>query len=407
MFIKSIKTFFIAMFTALFTTICIAQSTDSGITASNFSEQSQAAQQTNTFRPLIVPTPPSLSVKAYVLMDVNSGKILAQKNMDVKHAPASLTKLMTLYLTSRAIKAGSISLNDKVMVSKKAWKMGGSKMFIKVGDNVPVNKLIQGIIVDSGNDACVALSEYIGGSESSFVNMMNAEAASLGMKNTNYIDCTGMPRNQHYSTAYDLALLARAIIKDYPKNYHWYKQKWFTYNGIRQPNRNRLLWRYPLSDGLKTGHTSQAGYCLVSSAKHNGMRLISVVLGARTDEGRANSSIRLLNYGFRFFESHLLYQTGSIITKIRVWYGNNKNVNASVKNDIYAVIPKGEYQNVKVKVVIPHNLKAPIKKDQKIGKIIVLLDGKEIKTTPLIALSNNKKGGLWRHSYDWIAHFFE
>lgn len=362
--------------------------------------QTTAAQ---TPQPLITPAPPDLNVKAYVLMDANSGKILAQKNMDQSHPPASLTKLMTMYLASRALNMGSIHLDDQVKISEKAWKMGGSKMFIRVGNDVSVKDLIQGIIVDSGNDACVAMAEYIAGDENSFVSMMNAQAQAVGMTNTHYMDCTGLPNTQHYSTAHDLAMLTRAIIQDYPEDYKWYKQKWFTYNKIRQPNRNRLLWRYPYADGLKTGHTNAAGYCLVASAVRDNLRLIAVVLGAPSDAARADDSIRLLNYGFRFFESHLLYQAGSIISKVRVWYGENRMLNAGVQHDVYVTIPKGQYQHIKVNVIAANHLKAPIKKGQPVGQIVVSLNGDTVETQPLIALDDNAKGGIWRHLYDWVA----
>ena len=267
-------------------------------------------------------------------------------------------------------------------------------MFVRVGTMVPVKKLIEGIIVDSGNDSCVAMAQYIGGTEKSFVSMMNAEAKTLGMNDTHYIDSTGLPRKDHYSTAHDLTLLARAIILDFPQDYQWYKQKWLTYNNIRQPNRNRLLWRYSGADGLKTGHTKEAGYCLVASAKRNNMRLISVVMGTPTDLARADESIRLLNYGFRFFSSHLVYQAGSIIAKPRVWFAENKTEPVGVKHDFYITPPKGQYSKAKLNINIPNDVKGPIKKGQTIGQIVVTLHGKTIAIEPLIALEANPEGGI-------------
>src|SRR3990167_7321302 len=235
-------------------------------------------------QPTIIPTAPNLNSSGYVLMDADTGMIIAHKNMHQEMQPASLTKLMTLYLTFNALRNGQIHLTDEVRVSKKAWQTGGSRMFIKEGSLVTVQNLIDGIIVASGNDACVALSQYVGGNESTFVDMMNAAAAQLGMKNTHYVDSTGLPQPEHHSTPYDMALLTRAIIENFPQYYPLFKQGWITYNGIKQPNRNRLLWRDPSVDGLKTGHTNEAGYCLIASALRHGMRLISVVMGASTDE---------------------------------------------------------------------------------------------------------------------------
>ena len=248
--------------------------------------------------PVIIPSAPNIDAKGYVLMDVNSGYIIAEKNPDKRMAPASLTKLMTLYIIAQALKNGQIHLDDKVRISKKAWQMGGSRMFVKVGTYVPVEKLVQGIIVASGNDATLAMAQYIGGGESTFVSMMNQVASQLGMKNTHYTDSNGLPAPDHYSTPLDIAKLSRAWILNFPEYYPWFKQKWIVYDGIRQPNRNRLLWRDPSVDGMKTGHTKEAGYCLVASAKREGMRLLSVVMGAPTDSLRATESESLVKLRF-------------------------------------------------------------------------------------------------------------
>ncbi|MBU2545699.1 MAG: D-alanyl-D-alanine carboxypeptidase [Gammaproteobacteria bacterium] len=359
-----------------------------------------------TQQAMLIPSPPDINASAYILMDANSGKIIAQKNMDQRIAPASLTKIMTMYIVSQAIASNSIQLDSKVLISKKAWQTGGSKMFVRVGKSVPVKDLVQGIIVDSGNDACVAMSEYIAGSEDAFVNMMNAEAQRLGMNNSHFADCTGLPTKDHYSTAHDLAVLAQAIIKNYPQDYEWYKQKWFSYNGIRQPNRNRLLWRYPYADGLKTGHTDEAGYCLVSSALKDGMRLISVVVGAPTDEARANDSITLLSYGFRFFETHPIYQATSVITKARVWLGSEKTVPAGVTNDLYVTIPHGQFKNIQVNISLLPDLKAPVTKGQNIGTLTVTLNNQTVTSQPLVALKEDAKGGIFHRAVDHINHFF-
>jgi serine-type D-Ala-D-Ala carboxypeptidase (penicillin-binding protein 5/6) len=359
-----------------------------------------------TAQPTLIPTPPNIDAKAYVLMDANSGQIIAQKNMNQKLPPASLTKIMTMYLISQALQNKTITPDDKVTISKEAWKMGGSKMFIKVGSQVPINELIQGIIVASGNDACVAMSEHVAGSQDSFVGMMNAQAKALKMNSTHYTDCTGMPDDNHYTTAYDIALLTRAVINNFPQDYQWYKQKWFTHNGIRQPNRNRLLWRYQYADGVKTGHTNAAGYCLVSSAKKDGIRLISVVLGAPNDEARAKDSIHLLTYGFRFFNTHFIYQAGSTIAKLRAWFGSPKTFPAGVKKDLYLTTPVHQYQNTNIQITTQNNLHAPIKKGQTVGNIVIILKNKPILSTPLVALVDVKNGGLWRHMIDYIEYLF-
>jgi serine-type D-Ala-D-Ala carboxypeptidase (penicillin-binding protein 5/6) len=356
-----------------------------------------------TTQPSIIPSPPAINASAYVLMDANSGKILASKNMDQKLPPASLTKMMTMYVVSQQLANGNIKIDDNVRISKVAWKMGGSKMFVKVGNQVPVKDLIQGIVVDSGNDACVAMSEYVAGSQDSFTEMMNTQAKNLKMNDTNFTDCTGLSHPNHYSSAHDLALLAQAIINNYPEDYKWYSQKWFTYSGIKQPNRNRLLWRFPGTDGLKTGHTDKAGFCLVASAKKDNLRLISIVLGAPSDEARAQDSIKLLTYGFRFFQSKLLYKANETISKQRVWAGQNKTVPVGVVSDFYATVPFGQFQNIKTAVKANENLTAPIKKGQEVGQIIVTLQGKQIAQTPLLALSDDPQGGMWRRSVDYVA----
>jgi D-alanyl-D-alanine carboxypeptidase (penicillin-binding protein 5/6) len=358
-------------------------------------------------RPNLVPSAPSLNVKAYVLMDGNNGKILAEQNMDNQLPPASLTKMMTLYLASRALASGQIHLEDMVTISKKAWQTGGSKMFIRVGSQVSVQDLLMGIIVASGNDACVAMSEFIAGDEDTFVQMMNEQAQALGMVNTHYVDCTGLQEPSHYSSAHDLAILGRHIINDFPQYYGFYKEKWFKYNNIRQPNRNRLLWRFaPYADGLKTGHTDAAGFCLVGSAVKDGMRLIAVVLGAPTDEARAQATQALLEYGYRFYESHLVFQANTALANPRVWLAHNKTVPAGVFEDFYVTVPKNQYSYVQAKIAINPDLRGPIQKGQSVGIITATLNNDIVSSSPLVALNDDPKGGIFRRSMDHIGHFF-
>lgn len=355
--------------------------------------------------PAIIPAAPALDAKAYVLMDANSGTIIANKNMDDKLQPASLTKLMTLYLTFQALQNGTIHLTDQVLISKHAWQMGGSKMFIRVGSYVTVEELIQGVIVDSGNDACVALAEYVGGGESSFANMMNQQAQLLGMTNTHYVDSTGLPNAEHYSTAHDLALLTRAIIINFPEYYKYFSQKWFKYNNINQPNRNRLLWRFDGADGLKTGHTDEAGFCLISSAVRNGMRLISVMMGTPTDETRSSESIELLTYGFRFFETNLIYPAGSTLTTTKAWFGTPSQINVGLTKALYVTLPHGQFNNISVKMEVNNSLEAPIKQNTNVGTITVLQNDQPIETAPLQALNEIKKAGAVSRGFSHLSHF--
>ena len=354
-------------------------------------------------RPITVPSPPNIKVKAFILLDANSGRVLAEKNADQKLKPASLTKMMTMYIVSDALKQGRIKLDDKVLVSEKAWRTGGSRMFIKVGDHVSVNDLIQGVVVQSGNDACVALAEHVAGSENSFADIMNEQANLLGMKDSHFTDSTGMPHPDHYSTARDLSILAKHLIIDFPEYYHYYKEKRFKYNGIPQPNRNRLLWRDANVDGIKTGHTKKAGYCLVSSAKTHDMRLISVLMGAPSDTARVEDTQRLLRYGFRFFETHRLYQAGQALSKERVWYGQNKNVVVTIGKDLYVTIPHGSYKQLDANIEVPSTLQAPITQGQVVGTLRVKLGDKSVSEIPLIAAQADPKGGVFKRLKDSIT----
>jgi serine-type D-Ala-D-Ala carboxypeptidase (penicillin-binding protein 5/6) len=360
-------------------------------------------------RPLqltFAPSSPNLDATSYILIDGNSGKVLAEKDADKHVAPASLTKLMSLYIISTALKTGQIHPDDKVRISTVAWKTEGSRMFVKEGEEVPVKDLLQGIIVDSGNDATVALAEYIAGSEETFASLMNQEAQALDMKNSHFVDSTGLPNDNHYSTARDLALLTQAYIANFPEDYSYYSEKWFTYNSIRQPNRNRLLWRYQYADGLKTGHTDEAGYCLVGSAKKDGMRLITVVLGEKTDEGRTEDSIRLLTYGFRFFETHKLYSAATALTKARVWEGQNKLIALGIPDDLYVTVPVNQFKRIEANVVLPHPLKAPITKGKIYGTLNVVLNNQVIASKPLVALESNNEGNVFRRASDAVRYKF-
>ncbi len=357
--------------------------------------------------PLITPAPPPLNAKAYILIDVDSGKIIAEKNSEEKLPPASLTKMMTLYVISNALRNEQIHLTDNVRISQEAWKIGGSRMFVKEGQQVPVEDLLKGIIVDSGNDACVAMAEHLGSSESGFTELMNNQAKNLGMVNSHFTDSTGLPNPDHYTSAKDLAILGQSLIKDFPQYYHWYKQKWFTFNGIRQPNRNRLLWRDNQVDGVKTGHTNDAGFCLVSSAKRNDMRLLAVVLNSPTDTARADDSERLLNYGFRFFETHELYKAGTPITELPLYKGQSDKMAIGVLSNQFITIPSGQYQRLKLNTKIPKFVQAPIKKGEQIGELIIQFDDNVIGSQPLYALESAPPGGFFTRTKDSVRLAFK
>lgn len=350
--------------------------------------------------PIITPTPPTVNAKAYILIDVNSGKIIAEKSSEEKLAPASLTKIMTLYVISNALKHEQIHLTDMVRISREAWKASGSRMFVKEGQQVSIKELLKGIIVDSGNDACVAMAELLGGSEQGFAELMNYQAKQLGMNNTHFTDSTGLPNKDLYTTAKDLAILSRALINNFPEYYHWYKQKWFAFNGIRQPNRNRLLWRDAQVDGVKTGHTDEAGFCLVSSAKRNDMRVLSVLLGAPNDSTRADDSERLINYGFRFFETHALYKSGDSVTEVPLYKGTLTSLHVGPNQPQFVTIPAGQYQHLSVSTNIPKYLQAPIAKGSKIGELIIKFDNNVIMTESLYALEDAPRGGFFTRVKD-------
>ncbi len=347
--------------------------------------------------------PPSLDVNAYLLRDFNSGTNIAAHNNEAKLKPASLTKIMTAYITFDAIKEGHLTLDKVVPVSKKAWQAEGSRMFIEPLKPVTVDELLHGLIIQSGNDAAVALAEAVAGSEEQFAIMMNQQAKRIGMRQTHYMNATGLPDDNHYTTASDLALMAEALIRDFPKEYsRLYKQKEYTYNKITQLNRNRLLWLDSNVDGIKTGHTEAAGYCLVSSAERGKTRLISIILGAKSESMRASESQRLLNYGFQFYESTLVYRKSQAISKIQVYKGAEKMVTATVAKDLYFSLPKGDYARVKATMTAKQPLIAPIKAGQVIGKMTFTLDNKVIREQTLVAASAVAKAGFFGRIIDSI-----
>jgi D-alanyl-D-alanine carboxypeptidase (penicillin-binding protein 5/6) len=373
---------------------------------------SSASNATNTgvvnpiWQQYMVPPAPDVDAKAFVLMDDASGMVIGAKNPNLPLEPASLTKLMTAYLVFNELAAGRIHLTDEVAISKEAWKTGGSRMFAQVGAKIPLEALIQGSVIQSGNDATVALAEYVGGTEAAFVEMMNHQAQLLGMKDTHYMDASGLPAPNHVATAYDLALLAQAIINNFPQYYHYFGEKWFVWNNIRQPNRNRLLWRNINVDGLKTGHTDAAGFCLISSAKQGDSRFISVVMGAPTEPLRVNDSQALLNYAFRYFQSQKIYNANDVILQRRVWGAKEKMISLGVKHDFAIAIPRNAAPDLKVTLSINPNISAPIVKNQQLGSINVYVKDQLVASQPLVALADNARANWFARFMDAIAHFF-
>ncbi|TLD45298.1 MAG: D-alanyl-D-alanine carboxypeptidase DacC [Accumulibacter sp.] len=354
-----------------------------------------------------LPTPPSLAAKSWLLVDVASGQTLAAQAPEQRLEPASLTKLMTAYLSFAAIRQGTLKVDQTVPVSQKAWKTGGSKMFIQVGTQVRVDDLLKGMIVQSGNDACVALAEAIAGDEENFAQMMNREAQRLGMKDSSFRNASGLPDPQHYTTARDLALLAAALIRDFPEDYaKYYSLKEFRYNNITQPNRNRLLHIDPTVDGLKTGHTEAAGYCLVSSAKRGPRRLLSVVLGAASDSKRMQESLKLLNYGFQFYDAVQLYARNEAVATLKVWKGEQPSVRVGFTTDLVLTVPKGFGPRIRSELVSPQRLVAPIAAGQVLGTLKVSLDDKPYGEYPVLALAAVPAAGIIGRMIDTIRLWF-
>lgn len=339
-------------------------------------------------------------------MDGETGETLAQFNADERLPPASLTKMMSSYLVIDELVRGRINETNLVNISVKAWKMEGSRMYVKEGTQVPVIDLLRGEIIQSGNDATVALAEYVGGNEDAFVDMMNKKAKELGMNSTHYQNAAGLPAPEHYTTARDLATLARAVIYNHPQHYPLYAEKEFKYNNIRQPNRNKLLYLDPTVDGLKTGHTEEAGYCLVASSKRENTRLIAVVLGTKSDNARAEETQKLLAYGFRYFETVNLYKANTEITKARVWSGKAHEVSLGLAKDVRMSLPRGHIEDVKANVHVNETIKAPILAGQELGSLTIELDGKVINTQPLVALQPVEEASFFARLWDKIKLFF-
>ena len=354
-----------------------------------------------------VPPPPAVAARAYILMDYDSGQVLAESKADARMEPASLTKLMTSYVLYQQLEEGRIKPGDLATVSQRAWRMEGSRSFVPVGRQVSVEDLLKGMIVQSGNDATVALAEYAAGSEDVFVSMMNREAKRLGLTGTHYMDSTGMPDPQHYTTARDLAMLTRAIIHDFPNHYQLYSLKQFTYNGITQRNRNLLLWRDTSVDGVKTGHTESAGYCLVASARQNGMRLISVVLGTDSEAARADESEKLLSYGFRFYETHRVYATDKPLSTVRVWKGAADTLPLGLQQPIYVTIPRGQYDKLTAAIKVQQRIIAPVAKGTVYGSLKVSLAGETVAARPLVAFQDVPPGSLFTRMVDDVRLWFK
>jgi D-alanyl-D-alanine carboxypeptidase (penicillin-binding protein 5/6) len=356
--------------------------------------------------PSIIPKPPALAATSYLLMDANSGEVLVEHNADMVLPPASLTKMMTSYVAIEELDFGNITMEEKVRISVKAWKAEGSRMFIREGTYVTIEDLLKGVIIQSGNDASIALAEHISGSEDAFVDVMNQYAVQMGMTNTNYNNATGLPSKGHATTARDLSKLAQFIIYEHAAQYPLYKQKSFTYNNISQDNRNRLLFRDPKVDGLKTGHTEEAGYCLVSSAVDGDMRLIAVVMGTNSDGARARESQKLLTYGFRYFESHQLYADQEPLQSARVWLGEQDELKLGISNGAFITIPRGQKGNLHVEFSIDEVIKAPVMKGLEYGNVKISLDDKVLLDKPLVSLHDVEEAGFLARVWDYIKLFF-
>lgn len=352
--------------------------------------------------PQLIPSPPKLAATGYILMDFHSGQILAEENGGERMEPASLTKMMTAFTVIHELQSGSINVTDKVLVSEKAWRMEGSRMFIKVNTRVSVKELLKGMIIQSGNDASVALAEHVAGSEEAFVHLMNGHADTLGMKETNFVNSTGLPDPNHYTTPTDMALLAAAIIRQEPEYYAWYADKKYKYNNIEQYNRNKLLWRDESVDGIKTGHTESAGYCLVASAKRKEMRLITVVMGTRSEKARARESQKLLNYGFRFFETHRLYGAMEPLKTLRIWKGETDNLELGLSQDLYVTVPRGQYRKLHASMTVDQAIVAPVKKGDHFGSVNVKLGEEILAERDLEALQEVQEGGLFDRLIDQV-----
>ena len=358
----------------------------------------------------MVPKAPKLNLDSYILLEATTNTVIAEFNSDNQISPASMTKVMTGYVIADQIALGAISLDDKVLISEKAWKTGGSKMFIEAGKRISVRELLSGIVIQSGNDATVAMAEYVAGSEEGFVDFMNSYASELGLSNTLFQNAVGWTDPNHFSSAKDLANITKAMINNFPDHYATYKEKEFTFSGIRQLNRNKLLWRDDSVDGVKTGHTESAGYCLISSAKRNDMRLIAVVAGSPSENERLISSQRLLEYGFRFFATQKLISKGSEITAAKVWGGKMDAVALGTNEDILLTLPRSDFKNIKANYNFKNNIQAPISKGDVIGDIEFISNNRVVLSAPLIAIESVEAKGffgrIWARIVFWIMSLF-
>ncbi len=358
-----------------------------------------------------VPPPPEVDGKSWVLMDYATGQILASKDPDLRLEPASITKIMTDYVVSAEVANGKIHMTDPVNISEFAWRGGGagtdgSTSFLKLNSQVPLKDLLYGMIIQSGNDAAIALAEHTAGSEASFAGLMNAYAKQLGMVNSNFRNASGYPVADHYTTAHDVAILSRALIHDFPEDYAISAVKDFEWNGIKQHNRNTLLWRDPSVDGIKTGHTSGAGYCLAASAKQGDARMIAIVMGASSEKARADSAMALLSYGFRFYETHKLYDASKPLATPRLWKGASNTLPLGVAEDVLVTVKRGDYDKLKATMDIPATLVAPFRKGQQVGTLRITLDGRPVQSVPLIAINEAPQGGFFSRLWDSIMLWF-
>ena len=356
---------------------------------------------------LSTPSAPTIDAAAYILQDYHTGKVLAENNADAKLAPASLTKIMTVYVVFTELSNGHLHLEDMVTISEKAWKTSGSRMFVELGNQIKVEDLLKGVIIQSGNDASVALAEHVGGNEETFAEMMNQHAIRLGMANSHFKNSDGLPVEDHYTTARDLAILTTALIKEFPDYYRWFSQKEFTFNKITQQNRNKLLSRDESVDGVKTGFTDDAGYCLVASALREDMRLISVVMGAKSANARANENQTLLNYGFRFYESHRLYQGKTALNEARVWKGASKTISLGLAEDIYVTIPRRQYKDLKAVINVDKKITAPVADGAKLGSVKVTLKDEVVINKDLVALKTVDQGNIFQRLSDSVMMMME
>jgi D-alanyl-D-alanine carboxypeptidase (penicillin-binding protein 5/6) len=356
---------------------------------------------------IAIPPPPPIAATAYILQDYHTGKIIAENNADARLAPASLTKIMAVYVVFKELSNGHLHLDDNATISEKAWRSPGSRMFLELGNQVKVEDLLKGVIIQSGNDASVALAEHVAGDETTFADMMNQHAARLGMTNTHFKNSDGLPMEDHYTSARDLAILTTALIREFPDYYRWFSQKDFTFNKIVQQNRNMLLSRDESVDGVKTGFTDDAGYCLVASALREDMRLISVVMGARSANARANYNQSLLNYGFRFFESHRLYQGKAPLTEPRIWKGASKTIPLGLGEDLYVTIPRRQYNDLKAVITVDKKIIAPVKEGDKLGSVKVNLKNELIADKDLVALKSIDRGNIFQRLYDSVMIMIE